>query len=185
MKIKLPNFFVPYGPVGHPAAQAFVSHLNEDLEELRGEFHSYLARASIQGNVPTLFFDEELSLEENGYHLLRVVNEEIPDDVLAALPRLAIYTPAAPGTPGRKLESMRKLLPSFYQHLNVEVWEPGKVDCDHDFGLESYAPKFKEAASGKVLSYEESWATDVDGTYYATVFCSRCGAEHALKESDT
>lgn len=181
MKLNLTGF-VPYGPVGHPDARAFIGHIGNDRQNVAGAIYSYLCKVSAQNHVPTLFFDEDKSLEENGYFVLPFANDELNDELIAFLQRPSIFTRAKPGEPGRKLENMRNHIPGFYQHFDWEIWNAGKKDCDHDFGLETYASVFKEKSTGRILTEAESMRTDVDGDYYVSVTCTRCGAVHALVE---
>lgn len=187
MKVRLPTFYVPYGPVGHPEAGIFAHLLSfGDKADVEGSLYSYLERNRGQGRAPVMFFQERLSLAENGYHVLQVVGDEISDELLASLPVPAIYQPTLPGAPGRKLADLEKYLPSYFRLGTEEVWEPGVPGCDHDFNLVSYEVKFKCRWTDEVFSYEKTYAKDfnVDGKYYGTLKCSRCGAVHALPEPD-
>lgn len=182
MKLNLPTSYIPFGPIGHPEARAFPLFMGTDKGEIIGELYSYLCKISAQNSVPSVFFDESKSLEDNGYHVLAIRNDEISDAELAALPRPRIFTPAASGEPGRKLQEMRTHIPGFYQHFDFEIWQPGQADCDHDFGLESYRSACKDKLTGAILSEEESCDDQREIAYYVAVTCTRCGAVHALEE---
>jgi len=184
MKLEFPPRFIPYGPVGHPEAHCFTSFIRTDKEGLSGQFHQYLENFSRQNIVPTTFFDETKSLAENGYHLLRFERDEVSDEEIAALPSVLIFTPAGPGTPGRKLDALRQYLPRYYRDTAPVVWAEGEAGCDHDFGLETYAVMFEEDWTGQRFKSEEMYGDNFDrqGSYFGTVKCTRCGAWHALQE---
>lgn len=187
MKVNLPKFHVPFGPVGHPQAQAFTHLLSfGDKGDLIGSFGNYLERYRSQGHVPTLFYQERLSLAENGYHILEVVNGEISDEVIAALPVPAIYVPMPIGTPGRKLADLMRYLPGYYKLGTEETWKRGAENCDHDFNLTSYEVLFKCEWTGETFSYEATYSSDFNrsGKFYGTLKCGRCGEVHALPEPD-
>lgn len=186
MKVNLPTFYVPYGPVGHPEASVFAHHLSFDKEELQGIFYSYLERNRSQGDVPTMFFQKNLSLEENGYHILQVTGDEISDEVIAALPVPKFFVPTPAGAPGRKLAELMRYLPNYFTPAKVEEWDPGSTGCDHDFDLLKYEVVFKCEWTHEKFTVEETYGPDFnrDGRYYGTVKCTRCGAVHALPEPD-
>jgi hypothetical protein len=188
MKVRLPAFYVPYGPVGHPKAQVF-SHLLSfgSKEDLEGSFYNYLERDRGQGNSPTMFYQERLSLAENGYHILEVEGDEISDELIAALPVPAIYVPMPHGSPGRKLADLMRYLPNYFKLGTEEVWEPGVAGCDHDFNLVSYEVMFKCQWTDEKFTYEDTYGSDFnrDGRYYGTLKCSRCGEVHALPEPES
>lgn len=185
MRISLHNQYVPYGPVGHPEAMLFEHEIGPDKSEVEGAFWSWIERYRGQNNVPTTFYNEKQTLAENGYHILRIVNGDVSDELIASLPKPRMFTPAKPGVQGRRLVEFESNIPSFFRHFDFEIWNQGAAGCDHDFGLESYAMKFKEQTTGQVYDSEAVFSDELyhaDGTYYAQVTCTRCGAIHALAE---
>lgn len=181
MKVPTPKLYVPYGPVGHPEAQFHMDFADISSSEAEGEFWSWLDRHSIQGDAPSMFFRDDLSLAEQGYYMLLVVGGEVSDELMAKLESPRIYTPVKEGEPGRKLEEFKAYLPSFTHLEDREVWEAGQEGCDHDIGLESWDVVYK-TVDGKKYSMSESYGLDTPGEYYVTVTCSRCGAKHAYRE---
>jgi hypothetical protein len=187
MKVRLPPFYVPYGPGRHPRATVFPHLLSYgDKGDLEGSFQNFLERNSGQGEAPTMFYQERLSLAENGYHVLQVVGDEISDELIATLPVPAIYLPLPTDAPGRKLADLERYLPSYFKLGTEEIWEPGLVGCDHDFNLVSYAVMFKCECTGEKFNYEDTYRSDFnrEGKYYGTLKCSRCGEVHALPEPE-
>lgn len=186
MKVKLNPVFAVYGPVGHP--EAGVKEQGSNKDELAGQYHRYLAHFSIQGIVPSMFFNEDMSLEEQGYHVLPVINGEIDDEVIAKLPVPRCYQPAAAGEPGRKIAELTSFLPSYNNPDEVEVWNEGTLPegstspCDHDFGLESYVVVFRHE-SGVVYQEDESYDFR-EGEYFNLMTCTRCGAVHAMNQKN-
>ncbi|VTU43086.1 MULTISPECIES: hypothetical protein [unclassified Variovorax] len=164
MKIAIPRLYVGYGPVGHPKARTF--DFGFDKEDLGSALYRYLTHNAGQGLVPTVFFDEWLGLEKQGYYILEVVNGEIPDAVLEGLEAPAWFAPRPLGEPGRKLREFEKLLPSYVRPADVETWVEGDPACDHDFGLESYE------------------TVERGDQFFDRMSCTRCGAVHAMPQVD-
>lgn len=190
MKLKLPAIYVPFGPVGHPAAHAFVHLIGDDKSEVEGKLYSHLERDSGQGRAPSMFYADRVSMEAQGYYVVPIINgDEIDDNVLAALKPCALYLPVATGK-GRSLADVRDHLPSFMHLEDKEVWAAGTsaTPCDHDIGLESYDVLLKEAHTDKIYTSAEidaifqGDANFPDGVYYSTVRCTRCGEHHAYPQ---
>lgn len=190
MKLKLPQTYVPFGPVGHPDARPFVYLMGHDESDVEGALHGHLSRYSGQGRVPTMFFVDRVSMANQGYYVVPVVNgDEISDEVLAALKPCALYLPVATGK-GRSLADVRDYLPRFMHLEDKEVWPLGTLEtpCDHDIGLESYAVFLKEQYTDKIFTPEEldaifqGDANFPEGQYYSTFRCSRCGEHHAYPQ---
>lgn len=185
MKLTIDNQFVAYGPVGHPDARLFERSLGFDKNDVEGEFYGWVQRYASQNKIPTTFFDDKKSLEENGYYILPVENSEVSDELIATLVKPRMFTPAISGETGRKLQEFKSHIPYFYHHFDVEVWESGQTGCDHDFGLESFAVMFKERYSEVIYTIDAAFGPemkDAEGDFYAQVICTRCGAKHALLE---
>lgn len=191
MKLKLPEMYVPYGPVGHPEARPYVHMLGNDKDDVWREFYDYLERRSSQPDVPVMFYDRNMPMEAQGYHIVPVVNgNEILDEVLAELAPHDVYMPAQPGQPGRNLQAVRNHLPSYLNLADKEIWPPGTslVGCDHDIGLESYSVYLKEEYTDRVLNPAEMEEGCVnrnlpDGQYYSTFRCTRCGEHQAYPQT--
>lgn len=187
MKLNRPLSYVPFGPVGHPKARAFVEFERTSTSKLEKEFHLYLDRSSLHGTFPTRLFNRKLSLADNGYHLVPVVQDEIPDELLAKLPLARAYRPASADEPGRKIEHLLSWLPKTYHHSVAVSWNAGVADCNHDFGLESAQLIFREQASGNAVTAEAALALDYEqpGQFFVRMQCSRCGAVHVLENHGT
>jgi hypothetical protein len=176
--------FAIYGPVGH--AKAEVMEVGSDEAQLRSKVHQYLARYCVQGFIPSMFFNDDMSLEKQGYHVLPVVNGEIDDALLASLPVPRIYQPAKADEPGRKIVELRAFLPDYNRPENVEVWNEGTVPegaaepCDHDFGLESYELMFRHE-SGQIFTGDAEFDYR-EGEFFNQMTCTRCGAVHAMNQ---
>ena len=182
MKLFL-TFYVPYGPVGHPEAGPITHLLGNYRDDVEREAYSYLSRNSSQNNVPTVFFDDNISLADNGYFILEVNGDEISDAELFSLPKPKMFVPETASNPGRKLQNFKKNIPSFYHHFDFEVWNEGTAGCDHDFGLESYKNVYKNKWLDTIVTEEESYEMGADDlSYHISVTCSRCGAVHAMEE---
>lgn len=185
MKINMSQQYIPYGPAGHPEAGLFKMHMGSDKDEVEGSFYSWIEKYQSQNTVPTTFYDGSKTLEENGYFILPVQGDEVSDDLIAALAVPKMFTPAGPWESGRKLQDFKSHLPRFYHHFDFEVWFEGTAGCAHDFGLESYAIKLRENYTDRILDDDDILKPEnkyVDGVFFATVKCSRCGAVHALEE---
>lgn len=178
MKVNLKPVFAVYGPVGHPLAR--VQETGTNPEDLENEYHQHLSKYCLQGNLPSVFFNRDMSLEKQGYHILPVINGEIDFERIRQLPVPRFYAPAKHGEPGRTIEEFLNLLPSYNGRGPVAVWKSGKTGCDHDFGLESYATFFR-LESGEVVSEDQSYGAR-KGEYFNTVTCTRCGAVHAMDQ---
>lgn len=185
MKLNIRNQFVAYGPAGHPEAMLFERSLGFDKNDVEGKFHSWIERYASQNKIPTTFYDEKKSLAENGYYILPVENSEVSDELIGSLAKPRMFVPSLEGAPGRKLQDFKSHIPYFYRHFEFEVWDAGKADCDHDFGLEGFAVMFKERYTEVLYTIEDAFGPemkDADGDFYAQVTCTRCGAKHALVE---
>jgi hypothetical protein len=176
--------FAVYGPVGH--AKAEVIEVGSDEAELRSKVHRHLAHYCVQGFIPSMFFNDDVSLEKQGYHVLAVVNGEIDDTLLAGLPVPRFYQPAKAGEPGRKITELTAFLPDYNRPENVEVWNEGVVPegvtgpCDHDFGLESYELMFRHE-SGQIFAGDAEFDYR-EGEFFNQMTCTRCGAVHAMNQ---
>lgn len=186
MKVNIKPLFAVYGPHGHHDAR--VIDTGSEKEYLASKVHRYLAHYCGQGHIPTVFFNEDVSMEKQGYHVLPVINGEIDDSVIAQLPVPRCYQPAAAGEPGRKIAELTLFLPSYNNPDEVEVWNEGAVPegssspCDHDFGLESFALVFRHD-SGVIYQEEESYDFR-EGEYFNHMTCTRCGAVHAMNQKN-
>lgn len=180
MQFDIPTLYVPYGPVGHPRARAYVDQISLDREQLEQAFVDWLLRRRIQSDIPGLFFDKERALGEQGYYVLPVKNGEVSDALLESLKPADIFVPRPAGQPGRKLADVAYLLPSYLDLANLELWTD-HPECDHDMGLETWQTVFR-TASGHLLSDTDSCQWNGPGTFFNVVTCTRCGARHAYPE---
>lgn len=184
MKVSLGTLFVPYGPVGCPSATFFSHYAGFDQEEVAREFHHFVARMEIQGRPFARFFDEDQSLEAQGFYLLPWVDGEVDDAALAALVPPPHARPAPTGTPGRRLDSVVHLLPSYLHLEDQETWETGQPDCDHDLGLETAVLRYK-TPDGVIFNADEVFADlPRHGQFFLTFTCTRCGHHLALPERE-
>jgi hypothetical protein len=176
--------FAVYGPVGH--AKAEVLEVGSHDAELGSKVHQHLARYSVQGFIPSMFFNQDLSLEKQGYHILPVVNGEIDDALLASLPVPRCYQPAKAGEPGRRIAELTAFLPDYNHIDDVAVWNEGTppegstAPCDHDFGLESYKLMFRHE-SGQIFAGDDEFDYR-QGEFFNQMTCTRCGAVHAMSQ---
>lgn len=182
MKIKTPKIFVPYGPVGSPEAQLWMDFAAVDEAEVRLEFRDWLDRNCIQGNTPTVFYLDKETLEEQGYYILPVIQDEVSDDVIALLAKPKMYAIAAPYEPGRKMTMFERYLPSYTDLGRLIIVKAGDNDCDHDFGLESWETYFRKFSGQLVVDLYGPDAKTGEGEYCDTVTCSRCKAMHAYPQ---
>lgn len=176
MKLTAPPLYVVFGPVGHPQADAIMFGL--DKEELGRAAAYRLERRSCQGDRPSIFFDEDVSMLKQGYVLAEVINGEISDDVLRGVTTPVHFSPVKLG-PGRKIESYRRMLPSFCDVGNAEMLSTGIPECDHDFGLETYGTTFFDS-NGKQHACDGD-EPDI-GRYFNTIGCTRCSAVYAIPQ---
>ncbi len=190
MNLDIPTTYVPFGPVGHPKARAFVHLMGRDKSDVEGALYQYLEKNSSQPNAPTMFYTDRVSMQEQGYYVVPVINgNEITDDVLAGLTPCALYIPVPSGA-GRSLADVSRHLPDYICLEDKEVWTEGTtaLPCDHDIGLESYAVFLKEQYTDKIFASEEldaKYPGDApypEGQYYSTFTCSRCGEHHAYPQ---
>ena len=183
MKVNVPRFFAAYGPAGHPRASVVLVGTKEDIDH---RLFSFLERNSGQGNIPTVFFDNWTSPDAQGYHVLEVVNGEISDEAIAALPVPECYAPVPANFVGRTLKDFRAQLPRFINLKIFEVWDAGDSSCGHDFGLEGITLQYKLDLGGVVDSSEVGPDTG-EGIYFYASKCSNplCNAVHAYPEQDS
>lgn len=185
MKISISGC-VPYGPVGHPKARFFTEYMHYGEEKARHAIYRHLERRSIQGDIPEIFFTENQSMTEQGYYLMYVKDSEVADSAMEKLMPAKIFTVPASDEPGRKLKDFSAHLKPFIKETMLcksqfEVWQTGVLLCDHDMGLETMTIKIKTPA-GEVVDTGTPEAYDVDGAYYYSFRCTRCGGEYALPE---
>lgn len=168
---------VLYGPVGHPLAQVWDVPSNFSP-------HSYLAHCGIQGQQPTLLFDDDKSLAEQGYY---EVPAQVAKYVLAiqanpALVAPRMFTPVPVGVEGRTVLEFKDALPSYCDWSEPDVWAVGSEACDHDIGLEAMTSRFLAADGSEHESdgpLPDDWKL---GAFYQVMTCARCGARHAYQE---
>lgn len=181
MKVTVPPVFALFGPVGHPLAAV---QLLSTEELVRERAYSTLSRRSGQGNIPTVFFCTHESVEAQGYHVVPVVNEEIDDALLKGLPIPGCYAPAPPGAPVRSLADFKELLPSFINLAISECWNQGDAGCEHDFGLEGVALKYR-LMNGELLGADLIYPETGPGEFFYESKCSRCACTQAYPEQES
>jgi hypothetical protein len=181
---------IPFGPVGHPRARLF-PEFERKSSSAAAEALKLAASCQVGNGVSLLaIYNPHLSLSDNGFHLLDVLNDEVDDGAIAALPVCPAYTPAAPGAPGRKLEQFQDWLPKCYRNRQVEVLTKSSATenstaCDHDVGLESASAVLVSNASGRLFQEDEylKLTFKEEGRLYLTTTCSRCGQLHGVAAS--
>lgn len=180
MKLNIPTLYVPYGPVGHPKARFMMEHASFDQDRIPDKVRVVLYRSRIMSEQPGMFFDPDLTLEEQGYYLLPVNNGEVSDELVASLAPAPVFTPAPAGAPGRKLADFAHLLPD-YLIPQPTAYAEGDPHCDHDFAPETWTVLY-QTVTGRILSEEDALTERGDGAFLHTVSCTRCGHKLAFKE---
>lgn len=185
MKVVRPDSFIPYGPLGHPAAKFFFECEGPDLERVTEKFCEVTPGWPYVPPEPGKYSAERAELAEDGYFILPVVDGAVADEYMATLTVPTRYIPAPLGERGRRLEDFPHTIAGYYQHYEYEPFTNDSPNCDHDFGLESIQYVLKLEGSGEVLSLERAKAGALAvpaGDVYLTVRCTRCGDVHGLKQ---
>lgn len=185
MKVVRPNSFIPYGPLGHPAAKFFFDCEGPDLERVTEKFCQVTPNWPYVPPLPGTYAETRAELALDGYFILPVVDGVVADEHMATLAVPAKYVPAAPGKPGRRLEDFPHTIAGYYQHYDYEPFTNDSPTCDHDFGMESIRYVLKVEGTGEVLPLEQAKAEAEfvrPGDVYLTVKCTRCGDMHGLKQ---
>lgn len=185
LTLNRPTTFIPYGPLGHPAAKFFFDAESET--ENLAAFRFYHPQKPRIGNEIREDFAKltRNALALNGFFILEVQDGKISAEQAAKMTMPARFVPALPGAPGRKVEHFKHTVPGYFQHYTYEPFTSGSPDCDHDFGVESAAYVFKVTETGEQLSMAElrSNPSMADrGHIYLTVKCTRCGDVHGIKQ---
>lgn len=183
MKVARKPSVIPYGPVGHPRARLFPEFESKSSSHAAEALKLFAGRIVGSGDPLLQYYNAKVSANQNGFHMLDVADNEVSDDVIAALPTARAYTPAAEGEPGRNLMEFAGPLPRWYERIETVLSAiPSPNGCDHDFGLDSAAILFREAETGKLVREHEfsKMAYKEKGSFFLGTTCTRCGQVHGL-----
>jgi len=191
IKVSVPVQFVPYGPVGHPDAQAFPEFMGSNKDDVWAEFWRALDNGTLKNNFSVLWLVEtgSRSLEGQGVQVLPIDEEGFLD--ITDLPVGLQFRAPAPDAPGRRLRGNPDWTPPrFLRDDTFETWNASEASsrCDHDMGPETFQSVFRAADETVVVTDSPEYASleiaDPDfsrkGSYFHVISCTRCGMTKAF-----